>query len=75
MRQRLSRQSHRRTGAVATELPEQTTDPEKRKQLDDYRAAVRFLEPDDIGDAILYAAMAPVYVNVAELFMLPTEQT
>lgn len=61
-------------GAVATELPEQTSDPEKRKQLDDYRAAVRFLEPADIADAILYASQAPARVNVAELFILPTEQ-
>lgn len=61
-------------GAVATELPEQTNDPAKRKQLDDYRAAVRFLEPADIADAILYASQAPAQVNVAELFILPTEQ-
>jgi NADP-dependent 3-hydroxy acid dehydrogenase YdfG len=61
-------------GAVATELPEQTSDPQKRKQLDDYRAAIRFLEPADIADAILYASQAPAHVNVAELFILPTEQ-
>jgi len=61
-------------GAVATELPEQTTDPEKRKQLDAYRASIKFLDPDDIADTLLFAAQAPAHVNVAELFVLPTEQ-
>lgn len=61
-------------GAVATELPEQTSDPEKRGQLDAYRAAVRFLDPEDIADTLLFAARAPAHVNVAELFVLPTEQ-
>lgn len=61
-------------GAVATELPEQTTDPEKRKQLDAYRAAIKFLDPEDIADTLLFAAQAPAHVNVAELFVLPTEQ-
>lgn len=61
-------------GAVATELPEQTTNPEKRRQLDAYRAAIRFLDPEDIAGAVLFAAAAPAHVNVAELFVLPTEQ-
>lgn len=61
-------------GAVATELPEQTTDPEKRRQLNDYRTAIKFLDPEDIADTLLFAAQAPAHVNVAELFVLPTEQ-
>ncbi len=61
-------------GAVATELPEQTTDPEKRQQLDAYRDAIRFRDPGDIAEAVLFAALAPTHVNVAELFIVPTEQ-
>jgi NADP-dependent 3-hydroxy acid dehydrogenase YdfG len=61
-------------GAVATELPEQTVDPEKRAQLDAYRSSIKFLDPEDIADTLLFAAQAPAHVNVAELFVLPTEQ-
>ncbi|MDM9628983.1 SDR family oxidoreductase [Rhizobium sp. S152] len=61
-------------GAVATELSEQTKDPEKRKELDDYQSVVRFLDPDDIASAILYAIQAPQHVNVAEMFLLPIDQ-
>ncbi|SCM73514.1 putative enzyme [uncultured Pleomorphomonas sp.] len=61
-------------GGVTTELPEQTTDPDKRRQLDAYRSQVRFLDPSDIADAVVFAAQAPAHVNVAELFILPIEQ-
>lgn len=61
-------------GAVATELPDQTTDPARRRQLDAYREQVTFLEPSDIANAVLYAVQVPDHVNVAELFLLPTEQ-
>ncbi len=61
-------------GGVTTELPEQTTDPDKRRQLDAYRSQIRFLDPSDIADAVVFAAQAPAHVNVAELFILPTEQ-
>lgn len=61
-------------GAVLTELPEQTTDANKRKELMAYRNFIKFLEPADIADAVYYAATAPKHVNVAEIFILPTEQ-
>ncbi|WP_165790714.1 SDR family oxidoreductase [Pleomorphomonas carboxyditropha] len=61
-------------GGVTTELPEQTTDPDKRRQLDAYRSQVRFLDSSDIADAVVFAAQAPAHVNVAELFILPIEQ-
>jgi NADP-dependent 3-hydroxy acid dehydrogenase YdfG len=61
-------------GGVMTELPEQTTDPEKRKLLDDHRTAIRFLDPEDIADALVFAAQAPAHVNLAELFVMPIEQ-
>jgi len=61
-------------GAVATELPEQTSDHEKRQQLDAYQRQVKFLEPSDIAEAVLYTVRAPAHVKVAEIFILPTEQ-
>jgi len=61
-------------GAVATELPEQTSDKEKRQQLDAYRNYIKFLDPSDIAEAVLYSITTPEHVNVAEIFILPTEQ-
>lgn len=61
-------------GAVLTELPEQTTDKLKQQELAAYRTSIKFLEPSDIADAVLYAATAPAHVNVGEIFILPTEQ-
>jgi NADP-dependent 3-hydroxy acid dehydrogenase YdfG len=61
-------------GAVATELPDHTRDPEKRASLYRNREKMTYLAPDDIADAIAFAARAPDNVNVAELFILPTEQ-
>lgn len=61
-------------GAVATELPDQTRDEDKRKAMLAYRDQIRFLDASDIADAVAYAATAPDNVNVAEIFLLPTEQ-
>lgn len=61
-------------GAVATELYEQTTDPVHRQMLDDFGSGITVLDAADIGDCILFAAQAPAHVNIAELFVLPTEQ-
>lgn len=33
------------------------------------------LTPDDVADAILYAATRPPHVNVSELYLLPTDQS
>ncbi|ANI88361.1 oxidoreductase [Arachidicoccus ginsenosidimutans] len=61
-------------GGVLTELMEQTTDPDKKTEMLAYRNSIKFLEPTDIADALLYAVTAPTHVNVAEIFILPTEQ-
>ncbi|AIR62354.1 SDR family oxidoreductase [Cedecea neteri] len=61
-------------GAVATELPEQTTTPEKRKALEDYKKSIQFLSPEDIAQSIVYAAKTSAHINVAEIYILPTEQ-
>jgi len=40
----------------------------------DLAASMVFLQPKDIGEAIVFAAKAPAHVDVAELFVMPTEQ-
>jgi len=61
-------------GAVATELYDHITDPAYRQQMDDLSHQMTFLQGSDVADTILFAAQAPDHVNVAELFVLPTEQ-
>ncbi|MBZ9792039.1 SDR family oxidoreductase [Rhizobium sp. 3T7] len=61
-------------GAVATELYDHITDPGYIKQMDDLAKQMTFLQGADIGDTIVFAALAPAHVDVAELFVLPVEQ-
>ncbi len=61
-------------GAVATELYDHITEPGYIKQMDDLAKQMTFLQGEDIGDTIVFAAQAPAHVNVAELFVLPVEQ-
>ncbi|WP_219338359.1 SDR family oxidoreductase [Luteimonas deserti] len=61
-------------GAVETELYDQISDPGYRQQMDELAEQMTFLKGRDIADTILFAAQAPPHVNVAELFVLPTEQ-
>ncbi|MBY3075142.1 SDR family oxidoreductase [Rhizobium laguerreae] len=61
-------------GAVATELYDHITDPGYRKQMDELAGQMTFLQGEDIGDTIVFAALAPAHVDVAELFVLPVEQ-
>lgn len=61
-------------GFVGTELGEATTDPAARQQLDEWRAGLEMLVPEDIADAIGYAVNVPTRVNVAELIVVPTPQ-
>lgn len=62
-------------GAVATELYEQITDAGYRQQMDDLAKQMTFLQGADIAGTILFAAQAPAHVNVAELFVLPVDQS
>lgn len=61
-------------GAVKSELYDQITDANYRKQMDELAATMTFLEGEDIADTILFALKAPERMDVAELFVLPTEQ-
>ncbi|OAG68982.1 oxidoreductase [Xanthomonas floridensis] len=61
-------------GATATELPAQTTSAEYQAMMAGYAGMVQMLDPMDIADTILFAAQAPGNVNLAEVFVLPTDQ-
>ena len=61
-------------GAVDTELFEQITDAGYRQQMEGLREQMTFLSAAEIADTVLFAVQAPAHVNVAELFVLPTNQ-
>lgn len=61
-------------GAVDTELFEHISDHEQRGQMEGLREQMVFLKASDIADTVLFALQAPDYMNVAELFVLPTDQ-
>ncbi len=61
-------------GAVSTELFEQISNLALRQQMEDLRKQMTFLEGEDIADALLYALQAPAHVDLAELFIMPTQQ-
>lgn len=61
-------------GAVKSELFEHISDQGYAEQMRGLEKELRFLEAEDIANTILFAVQAPAYVNVAELFVLPTDQ-
>jgi len=61
-------------GAVESELYDHISDPDYAKQMDALRRQMTFLDADDIADTVLFALAAPQHVNLAEVFVLPTQQ-
>jgi NADP-dependent 3-hydroxy acid dehydrogenase YdfG len=61
-------------GAVESELFEHITDENYRAQMEQLREQMKFMKSEDIADSIIYALQAPDHVDVAELFIMPTEQ-
>lgn len=61
-------------GAVDTELFTHITDKGYRDQMEGLREQMSFLSSDNIADTVLFALLAPAHVDVAELFVLPTDQ-
>lgn len=61
-------------GAVESELFEHITDEGYRNQMEQLKDQMTFLKADDIADSIMYALQAPDHVDLAELFILPTNQ-
>lgn len=61
-------------GAVESELFEHVSDAGYRAQMEGLKEQMTFLKSEDIGDAVVYALQAPAHVDLAELFIMPTEQ-
>ncbi|OON64065.1 oxidoreductase [Massilia sp. KIM] len=61
-------------GAVETELFEHVSDQGYRAQMEGLKDQMTFLKAEDIGDAVVYAVQAPPHVDIAELFIMPTNQ-
>ncbi|MGH3088544.1 MAG: SDR family oxidoreductase [Rubrobacteraceae bacterium] len=60
-------------GAVATELPDHTSDEDARSDLSGV-IDIETLQAEDIANAITYAVTRPQRVNVNELLIMPTAQ-
>ena len=61
-------------GAVATELTQHITNPNAKKETQDWISTLHPLQSEDIAAAILYAVTQPPHVNVNEILIRPTEQ-
>jgi NADP-dependent 3-hydroxy acid dehydrogenase YdfG len=61
-------------GAVATELPESTSDEATRKNLREFYKTTRAIPADSIASAIAYAIEQPVEVEIDEIVIRPTAQ-
>ena len=61
-------------GAVATNLYDQITDKTYKEGMEDLRGQMTFLTPNDIANSMIYTLESPDYVDVSEIFILPTDQ-
>jgi Short-chain alcohol dehydrogenase of unknown specificity len=61
-------------GAVATELPESSSDEATRKYLREFYNTVVALPPESIARAIAYAIEQPAEVEIDEIVVRPTAQ-
>ncbi|QES88453.1 SDR family oxidoreductase [Rhizosphaericola mali] len=61
-------------GAVATNLYDQITDTNYKKGMESLQNQMTFLTPNDIANSMIYALESPDYVDVSEIFILPTDQ-
>ncbi|SFQ77544.1 NADP-dependent 3-hydroxy acid dehydrogenase YdfG [Flavobacterium akiainvivens] len=61
-------------GATQSELQNATTSEGYKEMMASSMGQITMLSANDIADAVLFAVSAPEHVNVAELFVLPTNQ-
>lgn len=61
-------------GMVETELGDHITNPGMKANLEQCRAAMEPLQPEDIAAAVLFAVTQPPRVNVNEILIRPTDQ-
>lgn len=62
-------------GAVETELYEQIADPAARQQMEDLKTQMEFLKAEDIAETVLFALQSPSHMDIAEVFVMPTQQS
>jgi len=61
-------------GAVATELQSHITDPEARRETEEWIRSITPLQGEDIANAIVYAVTQPQYVDINEMLIRPSQQ-
>jgi len=61
-------------GAVESELFEHISDTNYASAMENLKNETTFLKAADIANAVWYAVQQPPHVNVAEVFILPTDQ-
>jgi NADP-dependent 3-hydroxy acid dehydrogenase YdfG len=61
-------------GAVETELYDQISDPAARQQMEELKTQMEFLKAEDIADTVLFALQSPPHMDIAEVFVMPTQQ-
>jgi NADP-dependent 3-hydroxy acid dehydrogenase YdfG len=61
-------------GAVATELPEGSSDEATRKNLREFYKTTMAIPADSIASAIAYAIEQPADVEIDEIVIRPTAQ-
>lgn len=61
-------------GAVATNLYDQISDADYKNAMESLKDQMTFLTPTDIANSMVYALESPDYVDVSEIFILPTDQ-
>jgi NADP-dependent 3-hydroxy acid dehydrogenase YdfG len=61
-------------GAVATELQSHITDPEARRETEEWIRSITPLQSEDIANAIVYAVTQPQYVDINEILIRPSQQ-
>lgn len=62
-------------GAVETELYDQIADPAARQQMEDLKTQMEFLKAEDIAETVLFALQSPSHMDIAEVFIMPTQQS
>jgi NADP-dependent 3-hydroxy acid dehydrogenase YdfG len=61
-------------GFVATELADHISDPAMRARAREMAGSMRVLQPEDVANAVLYAATQPDHVAVNEIMLRPADQ-
>ncbi|WP_064694584.1 SDR family oxidoreductase [Rhizobium aegyptiacum] len=61
-------------GAVESELFEHISDGNYPGQMEALKEQMEFLKADDIAETVLFALQAPGRMDIAELFVMPTQQ-